>query len=138
MSTDTIDPAKYPLTLQAKPFPLGKRSAYEGELFAIYEANGLTIREVSANEQPYEYDECSSQWSTWRACSNLQPPATPKSPHGAPPRTARGLRGKNGLPVFQARFDHPRLAREPRQARREPVNRPPGAWYTVGPQAGAV
>ena len=37
MSTDTIDPAKYPLTLQAKPFPLGKRSAYEGELFAIYE-----------------------------------------------------------------------------------------------------
>jgi hypothetical protein len=57
MSTDTIDPAKYPLTLQAKPFPLGKRSAYEGELFAIYEANGLTIREVSANEQPYEYDE---------------------------------------------------------------------------------
>jgi hypothetical protein len=52
MSTDAIDPAKYPLTLKGKPFSLGKTSAYEGELFAIY-------------------------------CSNLQPPAMPKSQHRA-------------------------------------------------------
>ena len=54
MSTDAIDSAKYPLTLQGKPFSLGKTSAYEGELFAIYEGNGLTIREVGDDEEPRE------------------------------------------------------------------------------------